>query len=253
VSSATFRFYGSLNDFLPRERRHTTLVCAFRARASVKDLVEAHGVPHPEVDALLVNGEPVDFSHLVDDGDRVAAYPLFEQVELGDEIRLTPARQTDPRFVADVHLGRLVGYLRLAGFDTAYRTSSADHDLVEISTGEDRTLLTRDVGVLKHRAVRRGYFVRNTQPGRQFVEVLRRFDLPPLAAPFTRCLPCNSTLRQVSKESVEARIPERSRAYYETFSECPVCGRIFWQGSHYERMREFLGIALAAASDVAQR
>lgn len=247
MPSASIRFYGELNDFLPASHKQATLVFAFAAGTSVKDLIEALGVPHTEVDHLLVHGRPVDFGCIVQDGDRVAAYPPFSALDVPRESRLGPSPQAHPRFVADVHLGRLAAYLRLAGFDTEYRNDFADRELVEISTREDRTVLTRDVGVLKHAAVTRGYFVRETQPGRQLVEVLRRFALAERAEAFTRCVRCNRALTRVSKEEVEASLPPRTREHYDEFSRCEGCGRVYWAGSHYARMRVFLDVALDAA------
>jgi uncharacterized protein with PIN domain len=248
VGTASVRLYGSLNDFLPAARRQSTLVCAFDSSPSVKDLVEALGVPHPEIDLLVVDGQSVDFSHRLRDGDRVAVYPLMRAFDLGDAIRLRPAPPTEPHFIADVHLGRLTAYLRLAGFDTRYRNDYPDDEIVAISASEDRVLLTRDVGVLKHGIVRRGYFVRETQPARQLVEVVRHFDLVTGAAPFTRCLRCNSRLHVVAKNRVEHLLPARTREYYREFSRCPTCRRIYWQGSHHSRMKLFIETAFTAAT-----
>ncbi len=248
MPSASVRFYGALNDFLPKALRQATLACAFERTVSVKDLVEALGVPHPEIDLLVVKGALVDFAYLVRDGDRVAAYPPFHAFDLGDVARLGPHLQAEPRFVADVHLGRLTAYLRLAGLDTLYRNDCPDHELVATSAAEDRTLLTRDVGVLKHGMVTRGYFVRETQPARQLVEVLRRFDLVSRAVPFTRCLRCNGLLHIVPKDRVEHLLPALTREHYHEFSRCPACARIYWRGSHYSRMRVFLEVAFAAAA-----
>jgi hypothetical protein len=247
VTSASLRFYGTLNDFLPASHRQVTLACTFAGSRSVKDLVEAIGVPHPEIDLLVVNGRPVDFTYLVRDGDRLAVYPPFRVLDLGGGCGLAPPPQAEPRFVADVHLGRLTAYLRLAGVDVAYRNDSPDEDLVAISASGDRTLLTRDVGLLKHRLVRRGYFVRETAPARQLVEVLRRFDLAALAAPFSRCLRCNDVLQVVTPDRVQHLLPERTRALYRDFRRCPGCGRVYWQGSHHARMRLLLETAFAAA------
>lgn len=247
MPSASFRFYGPLNDFLPAVSRQATLVCAVASGASVKDLVEALGIPHTEIDHLAVNGRMVDFAYIVRDGDRVAAYPPFGRLDVTGAPRLSPPRQAQPQFVADVHLGRLTAYLRLAGIDVAYRNDYSDPELVAISAAEDRTVLTRDVGLLKHGALTRGYFVRETQPGRQLVEVLRRFDLLPRVAPFTRCVRCNVLLRSVPKDDVIESLPLRTREHYQEFSRCANCGRVYWAGSHYARMRVFLDAAFAAA------
>jgi uncharacterized protein len=246
--TVSVRVYGALNDFLPAVRRQTTMICATDRLGSIKDLIEAIGVPHPEIDLLIVDGQPVDFTYRVREGDRIAAYPAFHAFDLGDEVRLQPSIESEPRFVADVHLGRLTAYLRLAGFDTAYRTDSSDREIVATSASDDRTVLTRDVGLLKHRLVRRGYFVRQTEPGPQLVEVIRRFDLVPRALPFTRCLSCNTILQQVSKPHVDDALLPRTRECFDEFSRCPACSRIYWRGSHYARMKRLLETAFAAVS-----
>lgn len=248
MRSASVRFYGALNDFLPAARKQTTLVCAFESSTSVKDLVEALGVPHPEIDLLVVNGQPVDFACLVHDEDRIAVYPSFTAFDLPDSARLGPAPQAQPRFVADVHLGRLTAYLRLAGIDAKYRNDYSDHEIATISADDDRTLLTRDVGVLKHRVVTRGYFVRETQPARQLVEVLRRFDLVTGAVPFSRCVRCNGVLQAVPKHRVEHLLEPRTREHYREFSQCPGCGHVYWRGSHHARMNRFLEMAFTAVA-----
>lgn len=250
VLTSTVRVYGALNDFLSAAHKQATLVCTVERSASVKALLEAIGVPHPEIDLLIANGRAVDFAYRVRDGDRIAAYPPFRAFDLGDAVRVGPPPHAEPRFVADVNLGRLAAYLRLAGFDITYRNGYADREIVRISEDEDRTLLTRDVGVLKHRAVTRGYFVRQTQPARQLVEVLRRFDLVALATPFTRCVRCNSSLRAVPKDRVERFLLPRTHEHYREFSRCPTCARIYWRGSHYSRMSDLLDMAFAAAAGI---
>lgn len=175
------------------------------------------------------------------------------QPDLRNDVRLRPPPQPELRLVADVDLGRLTAYLRLAGFDTKYRNDYSDDEIVAISASEDRVLLTRDVGVLKHSIVLRGYFLRETQSARQLVEVLRHFDLVTGAAPFTRCLRCNTRLHVVAKDRVQHLLPARTRECYREFSRCPTCSRIYWRGSHYSRMRLFIETAFAAAMRTSRR
>jgi hypothetical protein len=129
------RFYSELNDFVAPWRRGRTTACAFDVSGSVKDLIEALGVPHTEVDLVLANGESVDFSYRVKDGDRISVYPQFEAMDISPLVRLRPQPLRDLRFVADAHLGRLAAYLRMAGFDTAYRSDSLLSKLAENSAG----------------------------------------------------------------------------------------------------------------------
>jgi uncharacterized protein with PIN domain len=240
VAVAFFRFYAELNDHLPPESRMTDIVHELFGRASVKDRIEALGVPHAEVDLILVNGQAVDFSYIVQDGDRISVYPVFESIDIAPLERLRPAPLREPCFVLDAHLGRLAVYLRLLGFDALYRNDYQDAELVGIQEQEKRILLTRDRGLLKHSAVTRGYYVRKTDVRRQLLEVVCRFDLFGSIKPFQRCLCCSSLLEPVNKEAVLDRLPPNTQEHYDEFQTCPSCGRIYWKGSHYRRMRRLV-------------
>lgn len=240
---ATIRCYAELNDFLPRERRQVAFDHACNGRASVKDLLEGLGVPHGEVDLLLVNGESSDFDRLVEDGDRVAAYPVFEAFDIASETKVRPEPLRETRFVLDVHLGRLAAFLRLAGFDALYRRDCADSDLAAISAALKRILLSRDQALLKRRIVTHGYYVRSTDPAQQLAEVVRRFDLRRTARPFTRCTVCNGAVTTVSREEAGDRVPPLSRQLYDDFRRCQDCGRVYWKGTHYGRLRRVLDTA----------
>jgi uncharacterized protein len=237
---ATIRCYAELNDFLPRKRRQVAFEHRWGGRVSVKDLLEGLGVPHGEVDLLLVNGESSGFERLVEDGDRVAAYPVFESFDIASEtiVRTEPLRET--RFVLDGHLGRLAAFLRLAGFDALHRCDIGDAELAEISASTRRILLSRDQALLKRRIVTHGYWVRSTAPARQLAEVIRRFDLGRTARPFTRCTVCNGLITVVSREEVADRVPPRSRQFYDDYRRCLDCGRVYWKGTHYERLSRLL-------------
>jgi hypothetical protein len=237
---ASVRFYAELNDHLAPHRQYQTLEKEFFVPASVKDVIESFGIPHTEVDLVLVNGESSDFSRLVRDGDRVAVYPVFESLDITPELRVRPQALRQPKFALDVHLGRLAAYLRMLGFDSQYRNSAGDAELVRISAQQERILLTRDRGLLKHSAVTRGYWLRQTDSRRQVAEVVRRFDLARSLRPFTRCMACNERLRPVSKVEVHKRVPPPIAALHEEFRECPACRRVYWEGSHYRRMRRWV-------------
>ena len=237
---AWFRFYAELNDHLPPARRYGSVEKQFFVPASVKDMIENSGVPHTEVDLILINGESSDFSQWVRNGDRVAVYPVFESLDITPVLRLRPQPLREPKFVLDVHLGRLAGYLRMLGFDTLYDNRADDLELVRISSEQKRILLTRDRGVLKHSAVTHGYWLRETDSRRQTEEVVRRFDLARLLRPFTRCMVCNQALQAVSKVEVCGWVPPRTLEWCEGFWECPCCRRVYWRGSHYRRMRQWV-------------
>jgi uncharacterized protein with PIN domain len=240
VPAISIRFYAELGDFLAPGRRQIAFDQAVKDRASIKDVIESLGVPHTEVDLILVNGESVDFSYHVQDGDRISVYPVFEAFDITPLVRVRPHPLREPRFVLDTHLGKLAGYLRLLGFDSLYRNDYEDHRLVQISHRERRAVLTRDRGLLKHRLVTHGYYVRETDPERQVVEVLRRFDLGRAIAPFQRCMRCNGVLEPVAKDQVVDRLLPKTRQYYDEFSQCAGCGNLYWKGSHHERMLRFV-------------
>jgi uncharacterized protein with PIN domain len=240
MAEARFRFYAELNDFLPPLRRFIEFPSGFPDGATVKDRIESLGVPHTEVDLILVNGQAVDFAYRVHDGDRVSVYPVFEAFDIAGLTRLRPEPLREPRFVLDTHLGKLAAYLRLMGFDTLYRNCWADEQLAQVSRDERRILLTRDVGLLKRGAVTHGHFMRETNARRQLAEAAQRFDLARLAKPFSRCLRCNAQLEPVAKEDVRSQLPARTAAFYEEFRRCPDCLRVYWKGGHYRRMLELV-------------
>jgi uncharacterized protein len=241
---ATLRFYAELNDFLAPCRRFVAFEHDVARSSSVKDVVEGCGVPHTEIDLILVNGEPVGFRHRLADGDRVAVYPVFEAFDIASVTRVRPEPLRRPAFVLDVHLGKLARHLRLAGFDAAYATDSRDEDLARAAEEGGRILLTRDQALLKRGAVTHGFYVRETSPLKQFVEVVRRFDLGRHVRPFTRCTCCNGRLDAVDKASVARDVPERSWRCFDVFLRCDGCGRVYWKGSHVARLEQVLARAL---------
>lgn len=237
---ATFRFYAELNDFLAPSRRGREVPYAFRGSPAVKDAIEALGIPHPEVEAIVVEGRSVGFDFRIDDGDRVAVYPMFEAIDVAPIVRLRerPLRRT--RFVLDTHLGKLARLLRLLGFDSVYRNDLDDAEIVRISVDEHRIALTRDRGLLKHGALTHGYCVRSDAPADQAREILDRFDLRRAASPFTRCTVCNHEIRTVAKRAIEHRLPPETRREHDAFRSCTGCGRVYWPGSHHERLRRLV-------------
>lgn len=241
MNSCSIRFYAELNDFLPREKRQVTASLSFWGQPGVKDLIESLGVPHTEVDLVLVNGESVEFSRKVQDGDRISVYPVFESIDISPVTRVRPEPLREVRFVLDAHLGRLATYLRMLGFDALYESGFSDESLAEASARERRVLLTRDRELLKRKTITHGYFVRGTNPRAQLAEVLDRFDLYRHVRPFSRCLRCNLLLEAVQKEQVIERLPPKVCECFSEFWVCRGCGRVYWEGSHYEHMKQLVG------------
>lgn len=236
MKSITIRFYEELNDFLPKEKRKNRFKQKFFGRESVKDLIEAIGVPHTEVDLILVNGKSVDFYYLLNDKDDVSVYPVFESFDINDIQHLRPEPLREPKFILDVHLGKLSRYMRMLGFDTFYKNDLEDEQIVNISLEEKRTILTRDIGLLKRGKVTHGYYVRNTEIEKQLDEIVNRFQLENKIKEFSRCIECNTLLKSVEKEKIIDQLPPKVRENYNEFFICPNCSKIYWKGSHVEDM-----------------
>lgn len=235
---AYFRFYEELNDFLPTARRKQSFSYHFKGNPSIKDLIESLGVPHTEVDMILVNGKSVDFSWKPSDKDQISVYPVFESLDITQVTHLRNRPLRIVRFICDVHLGKLTKYLRLLGFDTYFDKNINDNEIITISLSEKRIILTRDRQMLKNNRITHGCWIRSTDPRAQIREVMARFDLLNQLKPFTRCMECNGILQDVSKEEISENLPPRTRRYYREFWKCQACGNIYWEGSHYVNMKK---------------
>lgn len=245
LGHATLRFYGDLSDIAWDTDRDGEARVPVEQPRSVKDAIESCGVPHTEVDLVLVNGHSVDFTQPVGADDRVAVYPPFVDLDVPSRVR---APQIPPRFLLDVHLGRLARRLRVLGFDTAYRNAADDADLARESAAQRRWLLTRDRGLLMRSVVTHGYLLRSLDPRLQVFEVVRRFKLNDLVVPMSRCANCNGLLHPVEKSAVSHLLEPATRRDHEVFAQCAGCGQVYWEGSHHPPLRRFVA-EVAAAPD----
>jgi uncharacterized protein len=232
------RFHDDLTFFLKSKTRSEVIERNLGEKTSVKDVIESCGVPHPEVDLILVNREPVGFSYpIVEDAD-IDLYPVRSECLLFKGNRLQV--RSSKRFVADGHLGTLARNLRMLGFDVAYDRRAQDRHLLSVMEREDRALLTRDRRLLMHTIIRHGYCPRSQNADDQAIEVIRRFDLFDSITPFTRCLRCNAPLQKVVKADVIEKLESLTKIYYEEFRRCTGCGQIYWAGSHFSKLRRRL-------------
>jgi uncharacterized protein with PIN domain len=250
-----FRFYADLNRFLAPIYRQRSFARQCARDASVKHLIEAMGVPHTEVDLILVDGASVDFSCRLRDGERVSVFPAFTAIGFGSvqQAVLRPPLHLPVRFAADAHLGRLARYMRMLGFDVLYRNDFPDADLVRLALDEGRVVLTRDRDLLIRKDIQHGCYLHAVEPERQLPDVVRRFKLNDAIRPFSRCLNCNGLLRRIAKQESLHRVPQQSWRAHKCFWECKDCRQVYWQGSHVARMRDKLASLLdvsAGATDV---
>jgi uncharacterized protein len=229
MAGASFRFHGALADFLKREHRDRAFRHACARAASLKNAIESLGVPHTEVGAVSVNGAPATLQRTVREGDEIEVFPV------------APEMGTDLHFLADAHLGGLARFLRMLGFDTLHDNEFCDARIRRLALAENRIVLSRDRELLKCREIRRGCYVRALKAEAQLREVAQRYDLAAHARPFTLCLRCNLELRPVAKAEIAEQLPPKVREIQERFVRCDGCDRIYWPGTHYERMRAALG------------
>ncbi len=238
-------FHGNLAFFL--KRKPAQLERCLTERTSVKDVIEACGVPHPEVDLILVNARPVDFSRVLESESSLEVFPIeSEPVTSFTEHRLQTHKIA--KFVADGHLGKLVRNLRLLGIDVNYDRDADDRMLVKVSSEEERALLTRDRRLLMHAGVRHGRYLRSQNPLEQTVEVLHRFNLASEVTPFTRCLLCNALLEPAEKKNIISQLEPLTKIYYDQFRRCPQCGQIYWSGSHFDKLQRRIETILSRAA-----
>ncbi|MDD2761285.1 MAG: Mut7-C RNAse domain-containing protein [Methylomonas sp.] len=233
---AEFRFYDALNDFLSPSKRQQTTLYRFNGHPGIKDPIEAMGVPHTEVELIIVNSRPVGFDYQLQSDDRVAVFPAFRRLNVESLLALREPI-LHPRFVLDVNLGKLAKRLRLLGFDALYRNDYHDAEVAKIAADQQRIVLTRDRRLLFAKQISHGYWVRAVDVQSQIEEVVRHFDLYQAIRPFERCLVCNGRLVPVDKAEVLQNLEPKTRLYYEVFYRCGDCRRVYWEGSHMADMR----------------
>jgi uncharacterized protein len=226
------RFYDDLNDFLPEPKKQQRFIFTIIDRTSVKDAIESIGIPHIEIDVIIVNGISVDFNYLINDNDNISVFPQFTALQNENLIHLKKPFPSKIKFTADNHLGALARYLRMIGIDTLYENDIDVHDYLN----EERIILTKNLRLLKEKKISYGYYVRNILPAEQLKEVVNKFRLQKIILEFSRCLECNNPLTSIDKDLIKHRIPPKVYQWQNEFHYCDNCDKIYWKGSHYERM-----------------
>jgi uncharacterized protein with PIN domain len=229
------RFYGDLNIFLGSKAGDAVIERRLAEKTSIKDVIESCGVPHPEVDLILVDEQTVGFDHTLANDAKVEIFSIQSRGTVRTDKRLQTIEVSS--FVADGHLGGLTRNLRLLGFDVAYSQNADDRQLLEVMARENRALLTCDRRLLMHAIVQHGYCPRSQNPDEQTVEIIRRFNLAELIAPFTRCVRCNTPLEEAAKADIIDKLEPLTKIYYNQFRRCPGCKKIYWSGSHFPKLQ----------------
>ncbi|MDR4508790.1 MAG: Mut7-C ubiquitin/RNAse domain-containing protein [Candidatus Brocadiaceae bacterium] len=234
---AQFHFYEKLNDFFPSEKREKNYSYQFRGNPSIKDPIEAIGVPHTEVDLIVVNGHSVSFEYRLQHGDQVAVYPEKVSTDIFPRVKLRDEPLKKHAFILDVHLGKLAKMLRMLGFDVVYENDYDDPEIIRRSLEEKRIIVTRDRRLLYVKVIVHGYCIRSMNSEEQLQEVLDRYDLYSQIRPFYRCMICNGKIRKIDKSLIIHRLEPKTKAYFNEFFLCEGCNRIYWKGSHHDRIQ----------------
>jgi len=237
--NAVFNFFLSLNDFLSPAHKNLPVIYKFKGNPAIKDAIEALRIPHTEVDLIIVNNRPVDFFYQLNNDDSVEVHPVSATTPFKSH-SLTPKYIFPLAFIVDVNLGKLAKALRMLGFNTSYQNDFSDKAIAVLAAKENRIVLTRDIRLLNQKTIKWGYWIRSQEIEIQLEEVVKRFDLLPEILPFKRCIICNGLIEPVSKESVSGEIPPRTISYFNEFFQCSSCKKVYWKGSHYENMLNWI-------------
>jgi uncharacterized protein with PIN domain len=235
-----FRFYEELNDFLPKRRRKNTFQTTFKGKRSIKDMIEALGVPHAQVDLILVNGISVNFNYILKNGDRVSVYPVFESLNITEVTRLRKIPLRRHKYLADIDLGNIVRFMRVLGFDVYYDSLLSTRKIIEISKRENRIILTRSRKLLKFNDVTHGIFIHPGTTTEQIRRIIDHLDIKDNIKPFSRCPRCNTLLKTVSKEKILYRNPPRTTELCDENVQCPSCNKIYWKDTHFINMKKVI-------------
>ena len=234
------RVYAELNDFLPTDKRYRIFIHSLKTPVTAGEAIASLGVPFAELDLVLINSIPVDLNRVMHEGDHISLYPVFESFDISSisKIRRRPLRES--RFILDAHLGKLAKYLRMLGFDTLYQNDFGDREIIEIAHVDNRIILTRDKLLLRSKKVDHGYYVRATEKHAQLIEIVKKFDLYSQFRSFTRCMTCNAELIKKERSEIENKIDGNAAQIFSEFFYCPECDKVFWKGSHFERMEQLI-------------
>ena len=240
----TLVFFGNNRDLLRAPSSGGTVLYDLNRRASIKDIIEALGVPHTEIFRLEHGGNDISFRHIPSGGEKILVFPFDQQNNGRTPSALRPKPYGELKFLVDMSALKLARNLRMAGFDTVTAVDWNLKDIVELAKREERVVVTRNRDLARMGDLLFGQLLRSDEHRKQLLEVEERYGLSATARPLSRCLVCNQILREVPKESILHRLEPLTRRYYRTFKECSLCRKIYWPGSHHDRMLEMFGFLI---------
>ncbi len=237
-------FSDEFKPFLRKKNREKMVVtyCLTR-KASVKDIIESLGVPHTEIGQIVAEEKQINFDFVPDRPHNITVLPICQPFDVTSPSILRPKPLKTIRFIVDVNVGKLALLLRILGMDTRYDTMLSDKEISFLAVNEDRIVLSKDIGLLKRKQVIFGRYIRSVHPDDQLKEVLLFFGIKGRFDLFSRCPRCNKTLVPVDKKDILHRLEPKTKKYFSVFKTCIICNRIYWQGSHHDKMKKRLQTA----------
>jgi uncharacterized protein with PIN domain len=233
-------FHGDTRDLLRLVSHNGIIAYPLDRRATIKDIIEAVGVPHTEVGRIVYGSQDLTFQFIPAGGERIDIYPFTRHIGVTQTTVLRPDPLPWLKFLIDINVAKLARNLRMAGLDATLVADPAIAEIARLANSEQRIVLTRNRELLKIRTIRFGQLLRSMDSQAQLIEVVRRYGLDGNLRPFTRCLCCNELLLPVAKQDIDHRLQPLTRKYYNDFKQCPLCQNIFWRGSHHAKMVEML-------------
>jgi uncharacterized protein len=234
------RVYEELNAFLPSHQQKKDFTIQIDSNTQIQELLDILKLPISKVDLILLNGESAGLDYQLNAGDRISIYPVFETFNIDSINRLREIPLRRLRFACDVHLGKLAKYLRMLGLDVFYKNDIYYYQIINLSLEQERIILTKDNELVKDKRITRAYLVKQSNPRMQLFEIISYFDLIGIIKPLSRCLKCNLSVQPVEKNSIKKQVPAPILNLHQSFMKCYGCKRIYWMGSHYQAMMNWI-------------
>lgn len=248
----TLIFHGDLIPLL-RKKQTNPIIYPLTRRASIKDIIESCGVPHTEIGGIALGKLDIDFDYIPDADCIIDIFSVTTATmhsPAGELLRPPPGKL---HFMVDVNVAKLVPLLRMSGVSADLLPVKYIREAARVASLVNQKqciLLTRNRDLLKIREFVHGRLLRSQQPIVQLREVIMSYGLQTKLHPFSRCMACNGWLEKVDKSEIEHRLLPLTRQYYDHFKQCTSCEKIYWQGSHHERMVKIIESILEEDSSI---
>ncbi|RZB34543.1 MAG: uncharacterized protein SRB1_00311 [Desulfobacteraceae bacterium Eth-SRB1] len=233
----TISFPEEFNCFKRRKNKGPEIIYTLEQKTSIKHIIESLGVPHTEIGKIFAEDKEVDFNYIPVNSQKITVLSITPPFDVTRPSFLRPEPLQKIRFVVDVNVGKLALLLRMLGLDAVYSPKYVDRDILYFSGKEKRIVLSKDTGLLECRQVIFGRHVRSIYPDDQLIEIIKFFGINGPFKFFIRCLRCNKKLVPINKKDILHRLEPKTKRYFNRFKICPQCRRIYWQGSHHEKMK----------------